>query len=106
VTATIDDDRPLIQAAQADPARFVELYDRYVDRVYTFVSSRTADRAAAEDITSEVFQQALAHLGGFELAGRSVRRVAVSDCLECAGGSLAAGCARIAGFAGRGPGHS
>lgn len=60
MTATTDDDRPLIEAAQADPARFAELYDRYVDRVYAFVSRRTHDRAAAEDITSEVFQQALA----------------------------------------------
>jgi len=66
VTATTDDDRPLIEAAQADPARFVELYDRYVDRVYAFVSRRTHDRAAAEDITSEVFEQALTHLRRFE----------------------------------------
>jgi RNA polymerase sigma-70 factor (ECF subfamily) len=69
VTATTDDDRPLIEAAQADPARFAELYDRYVGRVYAFVSRRTRDRAAAEDITSDVFQQALAHLGQFEWRG-------------------------------------
>jgi RNA polymerase sigma-70 factor (ECF subfamily) len=69
VTASIDDDRRLIEAAQADPARFVEIYDQYVDRVYAFVSSRTRDRAAAEDITSEVFQQALTHLGRFEWRG-------------------------------------
>ncbi len=69
MTASADDDRPLIEAAQADPARFVDLYDRYVDRVYAFVSRRTHDRAAAEDVTSEVFQQALAHLGRFEWRG-------------------------------------
>ena len=69
MTATTDDDRPLIEAAQADPARFVELYDRYVDRVYAFVSRRTHDRAAAEDITSEVFEQALTHLRRFEWRG-------------------------------------
>jgi len=59
----------MIEAAQADPARFVELYDRYVDRVYAFVSRRTHDRAAAEDITSEVFEQALTHLRRFEWRG-------------------------------------
>jgi len=59
---TTDDDRPSIEAAQADPARFADLYDRHVDRVYAFVSRRTHDRAAAEDVTSEVFRQALAHL--------------------------------------------
>jgi RNA polymerase sigma-70 factor (ECF subfamily) len=69
VTATTHDERALIEAAQTDPARFAELYDRYVERVYAFVSRRTHDRAAAEDITSEVFQQALGHLGQFEWRG-------------------------------------
>jgi RNA polymerase sigma-70 factor (ECF subfamily) len=64
VTVTIDEDdeRTLIAAAQADPARFEELYDRYVQRVYGFVSRRVGNRAAAEDITSAVFEQALANL--------------------------------------------
>jgi RNA polymerase sigma-70 factor (ECF subfamily) len=66
---TTDDDRALIEAAQADSARFAEIYDRYVERVYAFASRRTHDRAAAEDITSEVFQRALAHLGQFEWRG-------------------------------------
>jgi RNA polymerase sigma-70 factor, ECF subfamily len=69
VTATTDDDRRMIEAAQADPSRFVDLYDRYVDRVYAFVSSRTNNRGTAEDITAEVFHQALAHLGEFEWRG-------------------------------------
>ena len=69
MTATTDDDRRLIEAAQADPGRFAELYDRYVERVYAFVSRRTRDRATAEDITSEVFQHALAHLHQFEWRG-------------------------------------
>jgi RNA polymerase sigma-70 factor, ECF subfamily len=69
VTATTDDDRTLVEAAQADPARFAELYDRYADRVYAFVSRRTHDRTTAEDVTSEVFHHALAHLGQFEWRG-------------------------------------
>jgi RNA polymerase sigma-70 factor, ECF subfamily len=69
VTGSTDDDRSLVEAAQADPARFIELYEQYVDRVYAFVSRRTHDRATAEDVTSEVFQQALAHLGRFEWRG-------------------------------------
>ena len=67
--ALTEDDRLLVEAAQADPARFVELYERYVDRIYTFVSRRTRDRSTAEDVTSEVFQQALAHLHRFEWRG-------------------------------------
>ena len=69
VTIDEDDERTLVQAAQADPARFEELYDRYVHRVYGFVSRRVGNRAAAEDITSAVFEQALASLPKFEWRG-------------------------------------
>ena len=69
VTASTEDERALIEAAQADPARFVEVYDRYVDRVYAYVSRRAGSRAVAEDITSEVFRQALANLPRFEWRG-------------------------------------
>ena len=66
---TTDDERLLIEAAQADPARFVELYDRNVDRVYAYVSRRAGSRSVAEDVTSEVFEQALTNLGKFEWRG-------------------------------------
>ena len=69
VTIDEDDERTLVQAAQADPARFEELYDRYVHRVYGFVSRRVGNRATAEDITSAVFEQALANLPKFEWRG-------------------------------------
>ena len=69
MTAGTEDERVLIEAAQADPDRFVELYDRHVDRVYAYVSRRAGSRAVAEDITSEVFQQALANLPRFEWRG-------------------------------------
>jgi RNA polymerase sigma-70 factor (ECF subfamily) len=69
LTPTTEDDRLLIEAAQADPARFVDIYERYVDRVYVFVSRRAGNRAVAEDITSQVFEQALRTLGRFEWRG-------------------------------------
>jgi RNA polymerase sigma-70 factor (ECF subfamily) len=64
-----EDERLLIEAAQGDPARFVELYDRHVDRVYAYVSRRAGSRSVAEDVTSEVFEQALTHLRRFEWRG-------------------------------------
>jgi RNA polymerase sigma-70 factor (ECF subfamily) len=64
-----DDEQTLVEAAKADPARFEELYDRYVGRVYGFVSRRVGNRAAAEDITSAVFEQALVNLPKFEWRG-------------------------------------
>ena len=64
-----DDERLLIEAAQADPRRFAELYERNFDRVYAFVARRAGGRDAAEDLTAEVFHHALAHLGRFEWRG-------------------------------------
>jgi RNA polymerase sigma-70 factor (ECF subfamily) len=64
-----DDERLLIEAAQADPRRFADLYERHFERVYAFVACRAHDRAEAEDLTAEVFHHALAHLGRFEWRG-------------------------------------
>jgi len=69
VTHSTVDDRLLVQAAQADPAQFVEIYDRHVDRIFAFVSRRTGNRADAEDITSQVFEQALRTIHQFEWRG-------------------------------------
>ncbi len=63
------DERLLIEAAQKDPARFTELYEANFDRVYAFVSRRVPARADTEDLTAEVFQQALASLARFEWRG-------------------------------------
>jgi RNA polymerase sigma-70 factor (ECF subfamily) len=71
VVAIIDDhdERALIEAAQADPARFVDLYERHFHRVYAYVIRRTGSRPEAEDITSEVFERALVNLPKFEWRG-------------------------------------
>jgi RNA polymerase sigma-70 factor (ECF subfamily) len=63
------DERRLVEAAQADPARFLELYDRSFHRVWAFVIRRTQNRADAEDVTSEVFRRALENLRGYEWRG-------------------------------------
>ena len=63
------DERLLIEAAQKDPARFAELYENNFERVYAYVVRRVADRAETEDLTSEVFHNALANLQRFEWRG-------------------------------------
>ena len=63
------DERTLIEAAQADPARFVDLYERYFHRVYGYVIRRTRGRPEAEDITSQVFERALTNLARYEWRG-------------------------------------
>ena len=37
------DERVLIEAAQRDPIRFAELYERNFGRVYTFIARRTRE---------------------------------------------------------------
>ncbi len=64
-----DRERLLIEAAQQDPSRFAELYEENFARVWAFVIRRVRDRAAAQDVTSEVFHQALANLKRFEWRG-------------------------------------
>jgi RNA polymerase sigma-70 factor (ECF subfamily) len=64
-----EDERSLIEAAQADPARFVDLYERHFYRVYAYVARRASSRAEAEDVTSEVFEHALTKLHTFEWRG-------------------------------------
>ena len=63
------DERALIAAAQADPSRFAELYELHFERVYAFIARRVADRSAAQDLTADVFHQALANLRRFEWRG-------------------------------------
>ena len=63
------DERLLIEAAQKDPARFAELYESNFERVYAYIVKRVRDRAETEDLTAEVFHQALANLKRFEWRG-------------------------------------
>jgi RNA polymerase sigma-70 factor (ECF subfamily) len=68
-TAASDPDAALVASARSDLARFAALYDRYFDRVHGYVRVRIGDRAASEDVTSEVFCRALAKLHGFRGRG-------------------------------------
>lgn len=63
------DERLLVEAAKRDPARFSELYERNVYRVYAYVQRRVGTREEAEDITADVFHHALANLKTFEWRG-------------------------------------
>src|SRR4029077_2785631 len=67
--ANASDEQLLIEAAQHDPSRFAELYESNFHRVYAFVARRTADRDEAQDVTAEVFHQALKNIGRFQWRG-------------------------------------
>lgn len=76
------DERLLVDAAQRDPSRFADLYDRYFHHVYAFIVSRVRDRDAAEDLTADTFQKALAGLAKYEPRGAPfgawLRRIAAN----------------------------
>jgi len=63
------DEKALIEAAQENPGRFAELYELHFERVYAYIARRVGERSAAEELTSHVFQQALANLKNFKWRG-------------------------------------
>jgi RNA polymerase sigma-70 factor, ECF subfamily len=62
-------ERLLIEAAQRDPSRFGTLYEDNFERVYAFIARRVPDRDAVQDLTADVFHQALKNLPRFEWRG-------------------------------------
>ena len=49
----------LVLAAQQNPAAFAPLYQRYRDRIYAYLRTRTRGADDAADLTQQVFVQAL-----------------------------------------------
>src|ERR1700724_1559700 len=67
--AELEDERRLIEAAQEDGARFGELYERYVDAIYSFSYHHTGSHQQAEEVTAETFESALKQLPGYRCRG-------------------------------------
>ncbi len=68
--AHLDHDRRLVEAAQADPARFEALYRKYLAQVYSFAFYELRDHHEAEDATERTFLAALTGLRRFEERAR------------------------------------
>ena len=66
---TASDERMAIEAAQNDPGRFAELYEQNFHRVYAYIARRIQNRTETQDLTAQVFQQALANIGKFKSRG-------------------------------------
>jgi len=64
-----DQERALVERAQADPLAFAALYDRYVDRVYNYVYQRVGNHADAQDLTARTFLKAFSNLERYEFRG-------------------------------------
>ncbi len=62
----------LVERAKSGPDGFVELYDRYFQRIYNYVFYRVGRHQDAEDIVSDVFFKALSGIKGFEWRRQSI----------------------------------
>jgi RNA polymerase sigma-70 factor (ECF subfamily) len=63
------EDSVLVERAKGDPTAFGLLYERHVRSIYAFAFSKVHDQSAAEDVTSQVFLQALRALPRYEDRG-------------------------------------
>lgn len=63
-------DEDLVRAAQAgDTSAFGQLYERYFDKVYNYLSFKVGGPTEAEDIAGQVFLRALESLSGYKWTG-------------------------------------
>ncbi|MGW5240896.1 sigma-70 family RNA polymerase sigma factor [Monashia sp. NPDC004114] len=63
----------LVELAQAGHREaFAQLYDAYVDTVFRYILVRVANRALAEDLTSETFLRAMRRIDSFTWQGKDI----------------------------------
>jgi len=66
-----DSEEIIIRRFQAgDVSAFEQLYERYADRVYTYIALRVGSGPAAEDLTADVFLRALEKKASFRWRGK------------------------------------
>jgi RNA polymerase sigma-70 factor (ECF subfamily) len=63
-------DDALVVAAQAEPAEFAAIYERYLPRVYRYLAAKASNPEEAADLTQAVFLKAFDGIGKFR-AGKS-----------------------------------
>ncbi len=68
-TTESEAERQLVERAKLEPEAFGALYEKYVDRIYTYVYYRMGDAREAEDLTARVFYRALAHISSYDQRG-------------------------------------
>ena len=64
-----DSESTLIARAKEDAEAFGDLYELYVDRIYSYICYRVGNDQDAEDLTARTFYRALDHLPSYEDRG-------------------------------------
>jgi RNA polymerase sigma-70 factor (ECF subfamily) len=66
----VQDEEQLVQRAkQHDEEAFAQLYEEYFDKIYRYVALRIGDRMEAEDLTQQVFLNAIKAISSFRWKG-------------------------------------
>ena len=66
---TAEREAALVERARSCPAAFGELYELYVDRIYSYIYHRVGNVQDAEDLTARTFYRALEKLNSYEDRG-------------------------------------
>jgi RNA polymerase sigma-70 factor (ECF subfamily) len=66
----VHEDESLVQRAkQYDEEAFAQLYEKYFDKIYRYVTLKVGDKMEAEDITQQVFLKAIKSISSFKWKG-------------------------------------
>jgi len=66
----VPDEESLVRRAkERDQEAFAQLYEGYFDKIYRYVAFKVGDRMEAEDITQQVFLNAIRAISSFKLRG-------------------------------------
>lgn len=65
----IRQENSIVQRAKKDPRAFGTIYDKYFDRIFTFIFRQTDDEELSADLCSQTFLNALSNIGKFEFRG-------------------------------------
>jgi len=68
---TLENEKELVEAAKENPEMFGQLYDLYIDDVYSYIYNLTGNQHKAEDLTSQTFFQALDKINSFQWKNKS-----------------------------------
>jgi RNA polymerase sigma-70 factor, ECF subfamily len=66
----VEDDEFLVRQAKKNRSAFSPLFQRYAGRVYKYIYSRVGDACVTEDLTSQVFADAISALSSYRSQGK------------------------------------
>ena len=64
-----DEENLVRRAKERDREAFAQLYEEYFDKIFRYVALKIGDRMEAEDITQQVFLNAIRAISSFKLKG-------------------------------------